>query len=148
MAISAIAFAVFSAPDVAEVPLEIAQHHHVEEPVVVQIDPGGAGRPSSADDPSFLGHVAERSFTVVVIQLISAVARNIKIVVTVVVVITDGDAHPISGAFETGFFGDVLKRAVRLLMIEPVRVRGPALLGNGSFGSRIAEGRAVHEKNV
>ena len=45
MAVGAVAFAVFAAPDVVEVPLHVAEDDEVEEAVVVEIDPGGGGGP-------------------------------------------------------------------------------------------------------
>src|SRR5207245_3369683 len=43
MAVGAITLAMFTAPDIYEIPLQVAEDNQVEKAIVVQIDPGGAG---------------------------------------------------------------------------------------------------------
>jgi hypothetical protein len=43
MAVRAITLAMLAAPDIREVPLQVAQDNQIQKAIIVQIDPGGAG---------------------------------------------------------------------------------------------------------
>ena len=43
MAVGAITLAMFAAPDIGEIPLQVAENHQIQKAIIVQIDPGGAG---------------------------------------------------------------------------------------------------------
>src|ERR1700674_4644680 len=116
MAIGAVAFFVLAAPDVVEVPLDIAKDNGVEEAIVIKVPPGGPGGPTAARDPSLIGHVGKGAVTIVVIELIAAVSGHIQILEAIVVIIARGDSHTIARALETGPLGDIFKRAVLFLM--------------------------------
>src|SRR5271165_7132133 len=50
MAVCAIAFLVLAAPDIVEIPIQIAEDNEIEEPVPVEIDPRGARGPTGSSD--------------------------------------------------------------------------------------------------
>src|SRR5579871_3954449 len=87
MAISAIPFAMFTAPDVVEIPLQIAKHDEIQQAIVVQIHPDGARRPAASSDSGFFRKIGKSSVSVVVIKLIAAVCRDENVFEAVVVII-------------------------------------------------------------
>ena len=109
MAIRAVAFFVFAAPDVVEIPIQIAKDDQIQKPVAIQIDPRRAGGPPASRDAGLLRHVGERAVAVVVVELVAAIGGYIKILESVVVVVADGNAHAVSGSLQAGLLGDVLE---------------------------------------
>ena len=77
MAIRAISRFVFAAPDIVKVPLQIAQHNQVQQSVALQINPGGAGGPSSSANARFLGYVGKSAVTVIMVEPVAPVGRNV-----------------------------------------------------------------------
>src|SRR6202795_4058476 len=69
-------------------------------------------------DASFLRHVGERSIAVVVEQNVVAPEAAEEGVPAVVVVVADANAGLPAGARQSGFFGDVGKRAVAIIFVE------------------------------
>jgi hypothetical protein len=67
MAIRPVALLVLAAPDVIEVPLQVAQHYQIQKTIVIQVHPGRARRPPSAGDPGLLSDIRESAIPVVVV---------------------------------------------------------------------------------
>src|SRR5262249_17760766 len=89
MAVGTVAFFVLAAPDVIEVPFDVAEDDEIEVAIGVEIDPSGAGRPAGAGNASFLRDVGERAVAIVVIELVATVGGDVKILEAVVVVVAD-----------------------------------------------------------
>jgi len=83
-----------------------------------------------------------------VIELVPAVSRDIKIFVTIVVIVPDCHTHAVANALQTGFFGHVLEGAVRFLAIEAIPVSWARLLGDGAFRGRVLKRSAVDEEKI
>ncbi len=122
MAVGAKAFLVLAAPDVIEVPLHIAQDHQVEQAVVIKVYPRRAGGPAAASDSGCFGDVGERAVAIIAIELVAAERGHVDVLEAVIVVIADGNSHPVTGALQPCLFGDILKGAVRFLMKKAVPV--------------------------
>src|SRR5204863_4042479 len=86
------------------------------------------------------GHVGEGPLAVVVIQNVPAVVGDVKIVVTVVVIVADADSHAPAGVIETRARGHIRERAVAVVAIESRGRAVPAL--------PVLEGRAVQQEKV
>ena len=126
----------FAAADVVKIPVEIAQDHEIKITISIKIDPRSAGGPSASPN------------SVVVVELVSAISCHIKILEAVVIVITDGNPHAVSGSLKTGLLRHVLKCSVRFLVVKSIPVFRTCLLWNRPLGSRIAQRSAIHQKNV
>src|SRR6516165_5649465 len=98
VAIAAIAFPVFAAPQIVPVPLDVAVYNQVEPAVIVQIYPGGGSGPSAPAHASLLGHVGKTAIPVVVIETIAAISGDVEVFVTVVVIIGHRHAHAVAHA--------------------------------------------------
>ena len=146
VAVGAIAFAVFSAPDIIEVPLQIAQDDEIEKAIVVEIDPCGGGGPSAAGRAGFLGYIGKGSVAVVVIETVATVSRDVEIFIAVVIVIAHGDTHAIADALQAGLFGDVFEGAILLLMKEAIPIFGAVFCGIVPFGVGSASGAPLTKK--
>src|ERR1700716_1424248 len=100
------------------VPDNVVGNEQVQPAVTVVIHPRGAGRPQASVprvamvQPGFLRHIGEGAVVVVVIQNIPADSRDENILVTVVVIVGNGDADVISPSFDTGPAGYVGEAAI------------------------------------
>src|SRR5580704_3194333 len=148
MTISPVAFFVFTAPGIVEIPFQIAQNYKVEESVTIQIHPGRAGRPPASPDTSFLGYICEGAITIVAVKFIAAVSRYVEILKTVVIVIANSNAHSIAGSLQASLHGHILKRSVRLLAVKSVPILRISFLRNGPFRSGVSERRSIDDKDV
>jgi hypothetical protein len=138
----------FAAPDIAEVPLQIAEHDQIEQAVIIQIHPSRAGGPSAAADPRLFRHIAESAVAIVVIKLVTAVSGDIEIFIAIVVIVAHGDAHAKTHARKPGFLRDVFEGSIRFLVEEAIPILGVRLGRNDSSRSRIAQGGSIHQEDV
>ena len=81
-------------------------------------------------------HIGERAVTVVTVELVVAVVGHKDIVVAVVVVIANADAHGPAAMQQAGLLRHVGKSAVAVIVVEPVGRAGrntaePAAGGSG-----------------
>ncbi len=123
----AVALAMLATPDIFPIPLHVAKDDEVEQTVVVEVDPGGGGGPLFAGRGGAAGaggvrDVGEGAVAVVVVEPVATKGGDVKILKAIVVEVTDGDAHAVADALQTGFFGDVLEGAVLSLVVEAVPV--------------------------
>ncbi len=82
------------------------------------------------------------------IENVAAVGRHVKIFKAVVIVVSDGDTHAISGALQSGLLGYILERAVLFLVEQTVPILRAGFLRDAAFGRGAPEGRAIDQKNV
>src|SRR5260370_35231328 len=87
-------FHVLAAPDVVEIPLNVAEDHEIEQAVVVQVHPGSTRGPTAAADSGFFRDVGDRAIAIVVIELVAAVGRHVKIFKPVVSVVPATTSRP------------------------------------------------------
>src|SRR5947208_4722081 len=103
-----------------EVPFNITRHEKIEPAITIVINPAGAGGPAAATYRCFCRDVSEGSVAVVVIQIITTVAGDIKISMTVVVIVGRGDSHAVAAAFQSRSSRNIFKGTVGFLVIKPV----------------------------
>src|SRR5205085_2816030 len=111
MAVGAVTGLLLAAAAVGgERPGHVARDEQVEQAVVVVVEEAGAGAPAAAANARPLRHVRKGAVAVVAIQRVAAIARQVQVGVTVVVVVGGGDAHAVGGliaAGQAGRLGDV-----------------------------------------
>src|SRR5208282_923568 len=101
IAVRTITGAAFSAPEVGlGSPLDIISDNEIEPAIFVVVKPSCTGGPSAfIGYTGFSGNVRESSIAVVVVENRAAVAGDVQIGVTVIVVVPDGDTLAVmSGA--------------------------------------------------
>src|SRR5262249_42857340 len=120
---------------VLEGPVEIPADEQIELAVIVVVEKSGAGTPSGGGHSRLDCHVLECAVAPIPIEDITTVCRQIEIRKSVVVVVTDGDAHPVTGSDsgKSGFFGDVGKFPIAVIPVKPVPVFGVALVQLGAI---------------
>ena len=128
--------------------MHVATNDQVEEAVVIQIDPGGGTRPSTAAHARLLGNIGKGAVAVVMVQAVTAIASHIQVLKAIVIVVGYGDAHAIANPLQTRLLGDVLKGSIRLLMIQAIPVFGAGLPRNESFRCGIGERRTIREEDI
>ena len=67
MAITTIAFPVFATPLIVPVPRHIASYDQVQQPVVIEVDPGRRARPATAAHTGCFRNIRKGAITIVVI---------------------------------------------------------------------------------
>src|SRR5437764_7967228 len=148
MTVRSVAFLALATPDIVEIPLHVSKYHQVQKAVNIKVHPRRAGRPSSTANPCGLRDVGKLSVAIVVVQLVASICSNVKVLITVVVIIAYCDSHSVPGPLQASLLGNVFERAVLLLVIETVPILLCPLLRNCSLGSRIAKRSCVYEENV
>src|SRR5258708_1317621 len=110
---------------VLRVPLHVARHEKVQLAIIVVIEKAGRDCPTPAWPACFSCHLAKGSVSVVVIKIVLAVAGDVQVRITLVVVVADGPAHPIvaiASICQTRLLGHVSEGAVSILTVKPVPV--------------------------
>ena len=148
MAIAAITFAMLAAPHILPVPGDVAIYNQVEQTVVIQVHPGRRSGPATAPHACLVRHVGESAVAVVVIKTVAAIAGDEEILVAVVVVIGNRNAHAVADSLQTRLLSDVLERSIGLLVVHAIPVFGPGLLWNEALRSRIGIGCAVDQEEI
>ena len=112
----------------------------IEAPVIVIVEPKGAGSPSRRDDARLQRDVGKCAIAVVAIKDTAVVAGYEKVGIAVAVVVPDSDAHTVTCVAYSGFYGHVSEGSVAVVPIERVAQRC-------GRREKIA-GAAVHQENV
>src|SRR5689334_9472920 len=92
----------------------------IELSVIVIIKPQSACGPARRSDPGFVRDISKGAVAVVVIQNVTAIARNVKIDPSVAVVIPGGDSHPEGSSCHTGFVGHVGECPVVIVVVKSI----------------------------
>src|SRR5271170_7048131 len=148
MAIATVTFAMLAAPEIVPIPLDIPEDHKIEESIAVEIDPCGGSGPSAARYTGFLSYIRKGSVPIVVVEVIAAIGRYIKVFIAFVVVVADGYPHAVARALKAGLFRNVFKVSIGFLMVETVPILRASLLRNCALRRGIFEGRAIDEEEV
>src|SRR5262249_31207282 len=121
VAVSPVPRLLVAAPDVViRRPCYVIGDREIEFAVSVIIEPGGARSPFAfVRDAGPLGNIREGSVAVVMVEDRTVVAEYHQIGVTVIVVISHGDAHPESAfGAHAGLLGHVSERPVAVVAIK------------------------------
>src|SRR5262249_59387334 len=106
-----------TAPDIrAEVPFEVPCDDQVEQAVAIVVDEESARRPASAANSRPVRYLREGPVPVVVIEDVAVHVRDIKVSVSVVVVICGGGAHTVPRSAHAG--------ADRYIRVRPLAIVG------------------------
>ena len=123
-----------------DVPAQIVHNDQVQQSVVVDIHPCPADGPERTVfgiglvEPSLLGHVGERSVAVVVVERVVVDATHEDVLVSVVVVVANGDARVETGTCQAGLRGHIRKVALPVVLEEAVVVLRRGLLEAADVG--------------
>src|SRR5216684_7645007 len=98
--------------------VRVAGDEEVHVAVAVVISPRRSGHEAAAADTGFFRDVLKFAVAKVPIEGAAAIATNKQIELAVVIEVRDGDAHAPAEPREARFLSDVLKGAVRLLVIK------------------------------
>src|SRR3981081_1336928 len=122
MAICPVAFLTLAAPDIIEIPIQIAWNNQIKESVLVQIHPCRAGGPAASSHARLLGNISECAVAVIVVELVSSICGYVKIFEAVIVVVADGNAHSVTCSLHARLLGHVLECAVCFLVVQAVPI--------------------------
>ena len=106
-----------------ERPVHVASDKEVELSVIVVIEKARACAPPSTGDACVFGDVCECTVSIVVIERIPVVVRDVNILKSVIVVISDGHTHPIvilRHPGEARFFRHVGEGTIGILVIKAI----------------------------
>ena len=106
---------------------------------------------SSSRNTCAFGHVAKGAVSVVVVQRVAIIVRDVNIFEAVVIVIPDRDTHAtavLRHSREAGLFGHIRERAVGVLMIQTIPEFVIGLVWRFAFGQGIVDLCAVNKKDV
>src|SRR5882762_3417993 len=135
----------------AKSPIDVTGHEQVELAVIVVVEESGARAPPAGGDSGRFRDVGERAISVVVVQRVAAVVGHVDIFEAVVVIVAHGDAHSVVVLRHSGearLFRDVGKRAVGVLVIEPVRELPVGLVGELAVRHGIVDLCAIDKEDV
>src|SRR5689334_9180264 len=82
------------------------------------------------------------------VEMVLAIAGNVKVDIAVIIVIGSGDSHAEALALQPGALSHIFKSSVGFLMIESIPESGIALVRRRAFGHWILQQGAVREKNI
>ena len=103
--------------------MNIARDEKIDVAIAVVVGPCSAGAESAGTHASLLRHVFKFAVAQIVVERIAAVAGDVNILPSIVVVVSDGHAHDPAFAREASGLGDVGKvdfvmDAIGILVIE------------------------------
>src|SRR5450755_2316155 len=104
----------------ANMVVQIIYDKKIEQPVVVIVEPAGSHRPRltgsrGSGDGCFQRHVGECTVAIIMQELIDVYSRNVKIIKTIVVVVSNGNTHGIANPFEPRSFGNIGKCSITVV---------------------------------
>ena len=82
------------------------------------------------------------------VEMVPAIAGDVKICIAVLIVIGDRDPHVIAVALQSCVFGHVFKRAIGFLVIKPVPELRIAFVRHCVFRHRVPQQGAIGEKDI
>src|SRR5580698_2973768 len=153
MAVGAVPLTMLSAPDILKVPLHVSQHHQIQTPIIVQINPRRARIPGHtrsviASGSRTFRNICKRAVSVVVVQMVPSVSGDIEVLIAVVVVVANRNAHVIPDTFQTSSLSNVLERSILALVVQPVPVLRRTLLRDRSLLRGIIQRRSIHKEQI
>ena len=122
-------------------PMAVVDDKEIEETIVVVVEPARAYRPHllamglRTSNARLRGDVSECPIAVVVKELIAGHVGNENVGATIVVVVTNGDAHAIACSGDAGFFRDVGEGAVVVVAVKTVPIVGRGFFERRNFGA-------------
>ena len=123
-------------------PVEVDKpaHKQIETSVMIVVKPDSARCPTRSRHARFLGNVGKRAIPVVAIKNAPPILCDIKIGVSIPVVVTGRHSHAIASARHTRLFGHVRESAVAIIVVEGVSQR--------MHRSKKIAGAAIDEVNI
>src|ERR1700694_1985898 len=112
----------------------------VQFAIVVIVEPNGAGGPSGGGYTGFFSDIRECAVTIVVVENVSAILRNVDVRIPISIVVANGHTLAVSAAASSSFDGHVGKRPVAIVVVERVT--------QGRIGIEKITLPAVHQVDV
>ena len=111
-------------------PVHVAAHEEVEQPVAVEVEPGGRRAPARVGDAGLRGDLLEAPSAEIVEEEVALEGGDVDVVFAVVVEIGHRGAHSVEDPLETGLARDVAKagEAVGAGALVPVEGEGRRLV--------------------
>src|SRR5271163_4850731 len=100
------------------IPYHVTRYEQIQMAVVVVIEKAGGAAPTASLYTRLGGDVCKGAITIVVIQSILSVVRDVQIGKAIIVVIADRHAHAVVAVArirQTSFLGDVRETPIRIL---------------------------------
>src|SRR4029077_14389076 len=107
--------------------------------------------PSATTNTCAFSDISEGTVSVVVIQRVPVVIRDVNVFESVVVVIADRHAHSVTilrHAGESRFFGHIGEGAIGILVIQTIPELAIGLIGGLTFGHGVIDLCAIDKENV
>ena len=127
---------------VAVLPLQIVENEKIEQPVVIDVDPGRRDGPQRAEfrivgvvQSGLGGDVGEGAVAIVVIQSVAVNARHEDVGISVVIVIANSHANVVPGACQPRDVRHVREYSVAVVAEQAVPVLGRVLPESGDVGA-------------
>src|SRR5580700_1283260 len=123
-----------------QVQVRIASDEQVHVAVAIIVSPGCAGTESATADAGFFSYILELATTQIVIEHVAVVSGHEQVKLTVIVVVSDRNAHAPAKSCQPRLLGNVFKFAIWLLMVKSDH--GVAPVQHALYR------RAIHQENI
>src|SRR6266567_503582 len=123
------------------IPLQVVDYKEIEQPVVIDIQPGSSHRPQGSilrvrfGESRLLANIREGTIAVIVIQGVAVNACYEDVFETVIVVVSNRNANVEPSSLQPCLLGNVVKCAVAIVMKEPIPVFRRVLFQSGNIGT-------------
>src|SRR5258706_1765502 len=133
------------------IPFHVSSDEEIEMAVIIEIEKARGDRPAAGRYSSFLGHIRESAVAIVVVQDILAVAGDVEIGETVIVIVAHGDAHAVvavAGGGKARGLSNVRETAIAILAVQAVPVTRIATVKLFRYFQRIGDLAAIYKEYV
>src|SRR5260370_21012796 len=107
------------------IPFHVSSDEEIEMAVIIVIEKARGARPAAVGLSSFRGLIVESAVAIVVVQNIFAVAGDVQIGETVIVIVAHGDAHAVvavAGDGKARGLSNVREIAIAMLAVQAIPV--------------------------
>src|SRR6266568_5172138 len=114
-------FSLVSAEDVQRfVIIDKGGDEQIQFAVIVIIKPHCAGGPAGGSDSSLISNISESSVSIIMVENIATITRDVEIYPAIAVIIRCGHSHPKGSPGDSGFAGHVCERAVVVVVVKGI----------------------------
>src|SRR5260370_24334297 len=129
----------------------VSSDEEIKMAVVIVIQKARGNRPAAGGYSSSLGYIRESAVAIVVVQDIFAVAGDVEIGETVIVIVAHGDAHAVvavAGGGKARGLSNVRETAIAILAVQAVPVTRIATVKLFRYFQRIGDLAAIYKEYV
>ena len=109
--------------------IDIIGYEKIEVAIAIVVEKSASRSPASiafVKQPRLPGDIGKRAVSIVAVKNILTVVSDEDIFKTIIVIVTDGHSTGPTCAQQSGFFGDIGKRSIPIILVQAV-----AGIGNG-----------------